>query len=190
MTDDSTGTTPVTTTESAPTTRLPINRSAKGRKGPVAPASRALTAGLSVAATCAIIATFALGAPVQGAEAPAVALDVTASGGIAGQASTPALLPDGSIVPPSEVPVGAAPGSQTSSSGASTGSATAQPAGGTSAGSTSGGSTSAAAPPATTRPSAATPAPVTAAPAPVTAAPTTQAPRPTTPPTTARSKAS
>jgi hypothetical protein len=190
MTDESMETTSETTTKSASTTRLPINRSAKGRKGPVAPASRALTAGLSVAATCAIIATFALGAPVQGTEGPAVALDVTASGAIAGQASTPALLPDGSIVPPSEVPVGAAPGSQTSSSGASTASATAQPAGGTSAGSTSGGSTSAAAPPATTRPSAATPAPVTAAPAPVTAAPTTQAPRPTTPPTTARSKAS
>ncbi len=165
--------------------RSAASRSAKPKKGPVAPASRALAAGLSVAATCAIIATFALSVPAQDS-ATQVVLDVSSSG-VVGDAAT---LPDGSPatapMTSAEIPVGTVPGSSVPG-GASPSSTASTSSGTTKSGGTATATNPVSATPVTAAPAAATPAP---APAPVTAAPTTQAPRPTTPPTTARTRAS
>lgn len=164
-----------------PTAGRTLRSGSKKRGGTNAPATRALTAGLSIAATSAIIAALALSAQPQGDAIVTVGLD--ASGSIASDqslldptAGQPIVTVDGVPVDPSTVPAtaGAAPVSA-GSVGSIAPATTSAPA------SKSAPTQSSSAPVVTTPPVTAAPAPVT------TVAP---APRPTTPPTTARTRAS
>lgn len=146
----------------SPTPRTPKAR-AKAKKGPVAPASRVLTAGLSIGAACAIITALAMSQPTQ---ADTVQLDVTSSADTAPTTSTTAAPPPTTIVINKiyvPVPAGGDPAAVQSSSGSrrSSGGSTSSGSGSSGGATASSGASSSPAP-------AAAPAP---APTPTTAAP-------------------
>lgn len=157
MTTDASGPAPQGTAPRTP-------RAPKARKGTVAPASRVLTAGLSVGAACAIITALAMSQPSPSDET--VQLDVTSSADTAPTTSTTAAPPPTTIVINRiyvPVPAGSDPAAAQSSSGSrrSSGGATSSGSGSSGGATASSGATSSPAP-------AAAPAP---APAPKPAAP-------------------
>lgn len=151
-----------TTTDGAPEAtpdRTP--RTPKARKGPVAPASRVLTAGLSIGAACAIITALAMSQPPP---ADTVQLDVTSSVDTAPTTTTVPAPPPTTIVVNKiyvPVPAGGDPGAAQSSSGSRR----------SSGGSTSSGSGSSGGATASSSSASPAPAPAASAPTPTTAAP-------------------
>ncbi len=139
-------------------------RSTKPRKGTVAPASRVLTAGLSIGAACAIVTALAMSQPTK---SDTVQLDVTSSADTAPTTTTTAAPPPTTIVVNKiyvPVPAGSDPatvqstGGSRRSSGGSTSSGSSSSGGATA--SSGAGSSSAPAPAAAPAPTPTTAAPV------------------------------